>query len=134
MSQHPNMVIARQMLEAFNAGRADLITDMYADDGVMHIAGKSRISGTFRGHAEIANGLNNQFQVFASGTVQVEVPPESILTSDDHTMIFFRARAEHDGNMSVGTVVIAATVDPNGKYKTVWFLTDDQALLDRFWS
>lgn len=139
MSEHPNVATARHMLEAFNAGRVDLMTDLYAEDGVMHLAGHNPTSGTYRGHAEIAEGYTRMFQLLATGSGHAE-PPESILASDGHTMIFLPGRGERKGHtmdetlVITTTIVMAHTIDPHGKIKELWFLADDQAQYDRFWS
>lgn len=124
MSADSNVATAQQMLDAFNSGQVERITDLYAPDGIMHVAGNTA-TGNFRGHEQIATGLARMYQFFTSGGASMRVgPAESILASDDHVMMFFRAHGERDGARLEGTVVVAATMDPNAKYKELWFITD----------
>jgi ketosteroid isomerase-like protein len=133
MSGDPRTEIAR-LLELYNTGQADVMIEMYTENAVLHIAGNNPISGTFRGRAAIRDALNNMFQRLAPpATVRAE-PPEAILTSDQHQMAFFRASGERHGTTMDITYVMALRVDPDGRFEELWFLGDDQAAYDRFWS
>jgi ketosteroid isomerase-like protein len=133
MSVDPSPSIAR-LLEAFNAGQTDIMLEIFAGDAVLHMAGNNPISGTFRGHAAIRDALNHMFQrLAAADTVHAE-PAEAVLTSDRHQMVFFRASGERKGNRMDVTYVMATNVGPDAKIRELWFLGDDQAAYDRFWS
>lgn len=134
MSEHPNAAIARQLLELWDTGQLDRLSDYYTDDTVFHIAGHEGHSGTFRGRAEIAFALTRELQLRASATVHQVTPPESVLASDEYTMVFRRAQGERNGNTVDQTYVMATAFDANGKVKELWFLASDQAQYDRYWS
>src|SRR5215472_2545142 len=133
MTADATTAIAR-LLEAFTAGQTDVMVGMYNEDAVLHIAGNNPISGTFRGHAAIRDALNHMFELVAGADVVRAEPAESVLTSNRHEMVFFRASGERKGNTMDVTYVMAVRVSPDGKFEELWFLGDDQAAYDRFWS
>jgi uncharacterized protein len=133
MTVDPRTAIAR-LLEAFNAGQTDVILGIYTDEAVVHIAGNNPISGTFRGRAAIRDAHNQMFRLVAGAATVHAEPPESMMTSNRHQMAFFRASGERNGNTMDVTYVMAVRVSPDGKFEELWFLGDDQAAYDRFWS
>lgn len=133
MTADPSPSIER-LLEALNAGQADVLADAYGEDPVLHIAGNNLISGTFRGRAAIRDALAHEFELLAGATALHGEPPESVLTSDRYQMVFFRVSGERNGNRMDLTYVIAAKVGPDAKYQELWSLCDDQTAYNRFWS
>jgi ketosteroid isomerase-like protein len=135
MSEHIDLAAhARRTFEAFNRGDAEAVAATYAPDAVMHVAGTNPLSGTYRGHAEIAGQQRRQFELLGStGSARIE-PPEAILASDSRAMIFFRAICEREGKRLDAVFVFAFTAGPDGRWQELWFLPDDQAAYDRFWS
>src|SRR5690349_24967933 len=133
MTIDPRTSIA-SLLEAFNTGQTEVALEMFREDMVLHLAGNNPISGTFRGHAAIRDALNHMFQRLAGAATVHADPPEAVLTSNRHQMVFFHASGERNGNTMDITYVMATKVDPVGKFQELWFLGDDQAAYDRFWS
>jgi ketosteroid isomerase-like protein len=133
MTVDSRSAIARHA-EAFNTGQVDVMLEMYSEDAVLHIAGNTPISGTFRGHAAIREEFEHSIELVAGGATLHAELPESILTSDRYQMVFYRASGERKGNQLDITVVIAAKIGPDAKFQELWLLGDDQAAYDRFWS
>ena len=57
-----------------------------------------------------------------------------ILASDDYVMVFFHAISERDGKTLDVVLAMAIKVDADGKLTEVWFLANEQAAYDAFWS
>jgi ketosteroid isomerase-like protein len=129
MNDHPHVASVWRAFEAWNTGQIDVLKGTFSDDVVLHFAGTNRMSGTYRGVDAVVDALLRASQ---GGAPQAEV--EAVLASDEHVMVFFRATGEHGGRRLDVVLAEAMTFDAQGKMTEVWFLANDQAAYDAFWS
>jgi uncharacterized protein len=129
MNEHPHAARVRQGFEAWNTGDIASYKEAFSDDVVLHFAGNNRVSGTYRGVDAVVDALQRANE---GGGPQAEV--EAVLASDQHVMIFFRATGEHGGTSLDVVLAEAMKLDTAGKVTEVWFLANDQAAYDAFWS
>ena len=55
MTEHPNVETIRRGYELFNKGDMDALTEVFAEDVVWHVPGRSSIAGDYQGrHATMA--------------------------------------------------------------------------------
>ena len=70
MSEHPNVALHRKAHAAFSRGDMDMLTQMIAEDTVWHSAGKSLISGDFRGREAVLGGFFAKLDEVSGGTAK----------------------------------------------------------------
>jgi uncharacterized protein len=75
---HPNEDIVREYLRAFNEGDLDRVSELLADDVVIHFPGRNPMSGEKRGKDEVMSFFRVMIQRAGVG------PPEihDVLVSD----------------------------------------------------
>jgi ketosteroid isomerase-like protein len=115
--------------EAWNTGQIEVLKETFSEEAVLHFAGTNRLSGTYRGVDAVTDALLRASQ---GGGTQAEV--EAVLASDEHVMVFFRATGAHGGTTLDVVLAMAIKNDAAGKLTEIWFLANDQAAYDAFWS
>jgi len=86
-----------------------------------HVQGKDEVAGWF-----------GKIREFAGDTIDVE--PVDVLVDDEHLSIFLDITAKRDDQVLDVEVANAFRVDPDGRWKESWYLPNDQAAWDRFFS
>jgi uncharacterized protein len=104
VAEHPNAVSVWRSFEAWNSGDLDVIRGYFTDDAVLHFAGNNPMSGTYRGRDAVMDALARASQGWGT-----HADVDSVLASDDHTMVFYHATDEREG------AVMAMKVDAEGK-------------------
>lgn len=69
---HPNEDLVRRGFAAFGAGDIATLGELFADDIVWHVGGRSPISGDYKGKDEVF-GFFAQLAERAGGTLHVDV-------------------------------------------------------------
>ena len=94
MTERRNADLARRASEAFVEGDTETVFDHFSDRITYHVAGESRISGTYRGLDEVI-GLFEKLQEVTEGTFELEV--EEIADNDQTAVVLTTARAQQQG-------------------------------------
>lgn len=128
MAEHPTAAKIRASYERLNAGDLDAYLDLFSDDVIVQMP--PPYDGTSRGKAAYAEQLR-KIDEFASGTMHVEL--ETVLAEDKYSMAFMRGLAEHGDSKQDLRFVIAGEHDDEGRYKTMWYLANDQESHEEFW-
>lgn len=131
MGEHPNAAKMREAAAKFVAGDLEGFMATFSDDIVWRSGGSSALSGTYRGKDEVA-GWFGTIRRFAGDTIDVE--PVDVLADDEHLTIFLHITAKRDDQVLDVEVANAFRVDPDGRWKESWYLPNDQAAWDRFFS
>ena len=92
MSEHPNVALHRKAHAAFSRGDMDMLTQMIAEDTVWHSAGKSLISGDFRGREAVLGGFFAKLDEVSGGTAKF-VEHQGYLGNAEHSVALFRFAA-----------------------------------------
>ena len=129
MSEHPNVATVGRAFAAWNSGQIAELKEIFSADAVLRFAGTNRLSGTYRGVDAVVDALLRSQQ---GGAVQADV--EAVLASDAHVMVFFHATGARGGTRLDVVLALALKVDAAGKFTEVWFLANDQAAHDAFYS
>lgn len=133
MAEHPNAVKTRRALAAMNQRDFDTFMDLFSDDVVSYIPDPSQ-QGTqvaLRGKTKLLE-MMGKLDELSGGTQHVE--PESVLAGDDNVMVFMRGTAQRPGKTHDFGFVLASRVDPEGRWKEVWYLADDERKHEEFWA
>ena len=130
MADHPNAALLRKGYEAFDKGDVAVLTELFAEDVVWHVAGNNPLSGEHRGKEA----------VFAAFAKTVGVPPLSfkielhdVLANDEHAVALVQATANRQGKQLDLRDVTVYHIR-NGKVTEFWSFAEDQRATDEFWS
>ena len=128
MADHPNAALLRKGYEAFDKGDVAVLTELFAEDVVWHVAGNNQISGEHRGKEA----------VFAAFAKTVGVPPLSfkielhdVLANDEHAVALMQATASRQGKQLDLRDVTVYHIR-NGKVTEFWSFAEDQRATDEF--
>ncbi len=126
---HQNEILLRMAYDAQARGDIDAYIDLLSEDIVLHIPGRSRIAGEYRGKEEVRRHFR-EIATLSGGTFRTQI--HDVLAGEEHVVGLVRAQAERDG----------ATVDlprvhvwhvRNGKLAEVWIHPEDQYAFDAYW-
>jgi ketosteroid isomerase-like protein len=105
-----NEELIRKLFDAFGRRDLEAAVDLFADDAVFHVPGRSGISGTYRGHDGILDYWRRQIEL-SKGSFRTQVT--SVVPEDDHVIVFVatsqlsgKANRPHgDGSWTTGSRV-----------------------------
>lgn len=127
---HPNEDLVRKGYAAFGSGDMDTIRELFADDILWHVGGRSPLAGDYKGKEEVLGFLAKTMEM-TGGTFKLDV--HDVLANDEHGIALTTATAEREGkrlnNRSVQVVHIQ-----DGKLTESWLHAEDQYAADEFWS
>src|SRR3989442_13420400 len=126
MFEHPNAALVERLYAAFDAGDAESLKKLIAEDAVWHVPGSTEISGDHRGHeaifayfqklAELSGGT------FWAGLVDV-------LPSDMHAAGFAAAIGGRGGRGLEPTCLLFLRVSNDRVVGAPWFNEDAAAFM-----
>lgn len=127
---HPNEDLVRRGYAAFATGDIATLTELFSDDIVWHVGGRSPITGDYRGKGEVL-GFFAQLAVRAGGTFRTDV--HDVLANDEHVVALVTLSAEREGKTlnDHGAQVFQVA---GGMVTESWFHPGDQYASDEFWS
>src|SRR2546427_5417355 len=96
MFEHPNAALVERLYAAFDAGDAESLKKLIAEDAVWHVPGSTEISGDHRGHEAIFAYFQKLAEL-SGGTVPAEVV--DVLASDMHAAAFAAAIGERGARL-----------------------------------
>src|SRR5215469_8905343 len=129
---HPNEVLLRDAFAAFQRGDLEeLQAKHFADDIRYHVSGRSPVSGTYEGIAEVFGFFGRLFEI-TGGTLRLEL--HDVLANDEHGVALFTVRAEREGRQLADNEVLIAHANADGKAAEIWTQSGDTYATDEFWS
>ena len=109
-----------------------MLTQMIAEDTVWHSAGKSLISGDFRGREAVLGGFFAKLDEVSGGTAKF-VEHQGYLGNAEHSVALFRfaaTRSDKNSEFRVCEVIRWRS----SQIVEEWLYYDDQYGWDAFWS
>ena len=126
MTDHPNAVLARRALTAFNAGDLPAMLDLLDDQVVWHAPGTSRFGGRFEGKDAV---LERFGRMTAAGVV-TSFEIHDVVGNDEHVVALVQATIRGgDGRSYEGPQVQVMHVR-DGRCVEFWGMNQDQAAMD----
>jgi ketosteroid isomerase-like protein len=124
---HPNIDLMKRYSAALQAGQAAEALPFYAEDLVLHIPGRSRHAGTYRGQEAV---LEYYTRVFRDTEGRFEVlGVDDILASDRHAAVIVRWRlGRGDRSIEIDRFVVYRIED--GRIAEIWVRDLDQYAYD----
>jgi uncharacterized protein len=126
---HPNEDLLRRGYEAFSTGDVQALDQLFADDIVWHVPGRSQLSGDYRGKPAVFT-LFGRFAELSGGTLKVEL--HDVLANDEHALGLVKATGEREGRTLDDNGVNVFHIQ-DGKATEVWFHPGDGYAVDEFW-
>jgi ketosteroid isomerase-like protein len=127
---HPNEDLVRRGFAAFGTGDIATLGQLFADDIVWHVGGRSPITGDYKGKEQVF-GFFAQLAERAGGTFRLDI--HDVLANDEHVVALVKATGKRQGKTLNNNGVQVFHVQ-GGKVTETWFHPDDQYAGDDFWS
>ena len=131
VDEHPNAALVRRLQGSILAGDLEGVLDAYTDDAVYRVAGDNLLSGNHRGRQAIAALFVKAMEI-TGGSMRIVV--DDVLADEGHTVTFWSGSAERPGKRLDAHGIMAFKVNDDGKFTESWWLYDDQAAYDDFFS
>jgi uncharacterized protein len=130
MTDHPNLELLRRGYAAYGSGDMDTINELFADDVVWHVAGRSPLAGDYNGKEQVF-GFFARLQEMSEGTSKVEV--HDLLADDEHGVALVVESATRSGRSHQGNATHVFHLR-DGQVTEFWDAQTDQYAADEFWS
>jgi len=130
MADHPNVELLRKGYAAYSSGDIEVLNDLFADDILWHVAGRSPLAGDYKGRDQVF-GFFGKLMELSDGTAKIEV--HDLLANDDHAVALVTGTATRNGASFTGQDVHTFHVR-DGKVVEFWDSPVDQYAADEFWS
>jgi uncharacterized protein len=125
-----NQELMRKATEALNAGDMETFLSFHAPDVVVHVSGRHRFAGEFRGHQGIAESFQKQMEVL-DGPPQFEL--HDVLASDDHGVILGISKFSKGGKTLESKQIVVLHIQ-DGLAKEIWVASNDPFAEDEFFA
>ena len=130
MAEHPDIDRHRKGHAAFRSGDMDYLKEIFAEDTVWHWSGKSQISGDHVGRDAVFAAFGKMAEL---GGDSVELETDDFLGNDKQTVALGTTRASR-GDKSLEVKFVEVCHWRDGTIVEEWYMVDDQAAADEFWS
>ena len=127
---HPNEEIVRSGFDAFAKGDVDTLRQLFDQDAVWHVPGRSPLSGDHRGLDAILGFLARTMEL-TGGTFRADV--HDVVANDEHAVALYVTRGEREGRTLESRDVLVSHIR-NGKLAEAWLLSADLYAVDEFFS
>lgn len=112
-----NLEMLQKVDAAMGQGNPQPMFDMFTDDAVVHIGGRSKLSGDFKGKEEIQKSFGMFMQALGENPV---LETHTILADDEHGVFLQSAKATRGGK-SIEIPSLAVLHFANGQVTEAWF-------------
>ena len=125
---HENETVVRAGYDAFSRGDMDAFRQLFAEDIVWHVPGRSQIAGEYKGIDGVIGYFGRSMEL-SGGTFRVEV--HDVVANDDHVVGLHTASGQREGKSLHDDGALVFHVE-GGKVREVWQLFGDQYANDDF--
>ncbi len=130
MAEHTNITLAKKAYEAFSKGDMATLSEVFADDIVFHVPGKSILGNSYQGK-DATFAYFGKLMELTNGNFKVE--SLNVFASDDQVAMLDRIVAERNGKTLDIELVLVLKVR-NGQFVAGWDHFSDLAAWDEFWA
>jgi ketosteroid isomerase-like protein len=130
MAEHPNVERLRKGYAAYSSGDMETITELFDENLLWHVAGRSQLAGDYKGRDQVF-GFFGKLMELSDGTSKIEV--HDILANDEHGVAIVTGTATRNGKSLSGQDVHTFHLR-DGKVVEFWDSPLDQYEADEFWS
>src|SRR3989442_15962418 len=130
MFEHPNAALVERMYAFFDAGDADLLKKIIAEEGVWNVPGSTEISGDHCGHEAIFAYFQKLAEL-SGGTFRAELV--DVLGSDMHAAALAAAIGERGDRVLEQTYLLFLRIE-NDRIVEARLFNEDEEAFQAFWS
>ena len=123
--EHPNAASLRRADEAMEQGDIEGFFSHYIDDVVVHVSGRSRLAGDYKG----TDRLQDLFARFMEAMGEYTFTNHAYLADDEHGVILQRGKSVRDGTTEEFDEVFVFHFR-DGRISEMWYVPADQAAVD----
>jgi ketosteroid isomerase-like protein len=129
VAENRNAVVVRRLFEAFERKDAFALRELFAEDAVWHVGGRSVVARTYRGRREIIRFLGT-LPKLTDGTYSSQLI--DVLASGARAAVLYRASGRREGRaLDIDQLLLFTLRD--GVVTEVVALPSDQHAFDAFW-
>jgi ketosteroid isomerase-like protein len=129
VADNENAVVVRRLFEAFERKDAFALRELFAEDAVWLVGGRSVVARTYRGRREIIRFLGT-LPKLTDGTYSSRLI--DVLASGERAAVLYRATGRREGrDLDIDQVLLFTLRD--GVVTEVVALPSDQHAFDAFW-
>jgi ketosteroid isomerase-like protein len=122
---HPNEQLLRKLDQADESGDIDNYFSDFTEDASLHIGGRSKLSGDYRGHDQLKDALTR----FLGAVGDRSFSNHAYLADDDHGLVLQHSTFTRDGRtLELDEAFVFHFRD--GKASEFWYQPVDQAAFD----
>jgi ketosteroid isomerase-like protein len=129
--QHPNVLRYVRGIRAFNENDVATAMEVFSENIIYRIAGRSPLAGEYRSFDEFARALR-RFRKLSGNTLAVE--PKVVLADDRALMVYAHVTAEREGKRLDIDHAYLYLFDDEGKVVEGRTIPVDLYAFDEFWS
>jgi hypothetical protein len=126
---HPNERLLRAEYAARRRRDDASLADVFADDVVWHVPGRSAIAGEYRGREQVMQYVRRRRALVQDS---FEITVEDVLANDEHGLVIASGSAVRDGTNLTWRAHGLYRFD-NGRIAECWVLPEDQYAFDAIW-
>jgi ketosteroid isomerase-like protein len=121
-----------EMAEIHNSGDLAGTRRFYTDDVSWHVQGNNSSSGDRAGIQELFDYFASAMAI-TGGTLRLH--PQTVTVSGDIVGVLMRVTAQRGDGRALDTLLAQTRrVAPDGRWCEYWAVSDDQEVVDAFWS
>jgi uncharacterized protein len=125
-AQQASIERTRKGYAAFDQGDVNTVLELFADNIVWHVGGKSKYAGTYNGKQAVLEFFGRLMQ---DGLVQKH-DIHDILATDQHIVTLSTVTATYNGQTLSGQTVDVAHENDQGQLTEFWRISADQQAFD----
>ena len=130
MGEHPNVLLARRIFDAFDGGDARALVEGIAEDAVWRVAGSAPVSREYRGRAQIFE-LFRLTRRLTGGSYRSRLL--WTLADDENAVAVYRATGTRNGReLDIDQVLLVTLRD--GRWSEIVALPTDPIAFEAFWA
>jgi uncharacterized protein len=124
---HPNEQVLRDLDEAQTRGDVEGFSGFFTDDVVVHVPGKSSLSGVYKGRDQFLE----LFGRFMERAPEYTFEPHAYFADDEHGVALQRSHYKRgDETLDSNDTFVCHFTD--GKISELWLFSEDEAAVDEF--
>ena len=121
MAEHPTAAWIREVYAAFFAGDLKTTGESFADDIIVHVAGRNPLSGSYQGKDQVFAMVAAESELVSDLAAEIH----DVLASDGHAVVLRTDSLSRNGRSWTGPVVDVMHVK-DGKVTEYWNIALDQ--------
>jgi len=133
MADHPNVELLRDVYGAYSTGDLDALRNLFPGEIVLHVPGRSPISGDRRGKDEVI-GFLGSILGGTGGTTGLVLDVHEILANDTHGVALLTGTASRDDGRELHGNFVHVWHFARRKPTEVWVHPYDLYESDEFWA